>query len=98
MSRRTLAVSAAYVALGCVFVALMHRHAPGNTALAALIWFWPAVLVRLRNQRRPRRHECGGRAALVRQRAEAAALGDCSKVTECNVEIRNHADRPEVTE
>lgn len=33
---------------------------------------------------------CGVCAALVRQRAEATAAGDYSKVSDCNVEIRNH--------
>ncbi|MGW3723561.1 hypothetical protein [Streptomyces sp. NPDC000851] len=38
--------------------------------------------------------ECGVCAALVRQRQEASARGDMSRVTDCNVEIRNHHDVP----
>ncbi|MBZ9639667.1 hypothetical protein K8369_09650 [Streptomyces sp. PSKA30] len=33
---------------------------------------------------------CGVCAALARQRAEAAAIGDYSRVSDYNVEIRNH--------
>ncbi|MFJ9139252.1 hypothetical protein OG458_40795 [Streptomyces sp. NBC_01281] len=33
---------------------------------------------------------CDVCAALARQRAEAEAAGDWSKVTDCNVEIRDH--------
>ncbi|MGW6258627.1 hypothetical protein [Streptomyces sp. NPDC055085] len=33
---------------------------------------------------------CGVCAALVRQSAQAAAIGDYSKASDCNVEIRNH--------
>ncbi|MFC9911054.1 hypothetical protein [Streptomyces sp. NPDC059862] len=33
---------------------------------------------------------CGVCQALARQRAEAAARGDLSRVSDCNVEIRNH--------
>jgi hypothetical protein len=34
--------------------------------------------------------DCAVCQALARQRAEAAARGDHSRVTDCNVEIRNH--------
>jgi hypothetical protein len=34
--------------------------------------------------------DCGVCAALVVQRAEAKAAGDLSKVSDLNVEIRNH--------
>lgn len=34
--------------------------------------------------------DCGVCAALVRQRAEARARGDLSRVSDFNVEIRNH--------
>lgn len=37
---------------------------------------------------RPRCKVC---AALATQRTEAAAVGDYSKVSDCNVEIRQHA-------
>jgi len=33
---------------------------------------------------------CGVCAALARQRAEAEAEGDYSKVSDCNIEIREH--------
>ena len=36
------------------------------------------------------RPDCAVCQALARQRAEAAARGDHSRVTDCNVEIRNH--------
>ncbi|MFI9050394.1 hypothetical protein [Streptomyces sp. NPDC053427] len=34
--------------------------------------------------------ECDVCGALVKQRAEACAVGDMSKATDCNVEIRRH--------
>lgn len=37
------------------------------------------------------RPRCGVCASLARQRTEAAAAGDFSKVSDCNVEIREHA-------
>jgi len=40
------------------------------------------------------RPDCAVCQALVRQRAEAAARGDHSRVTDCNVEIRNHHTGP----
>ncbi|QIJ60587.1 hypothetical protein [Streptomyces sp. JB150] len=36
------------------------------------------------------RPDCAVCQALARQRAEAAARGDHSRVTDCDVEIRNH--------
>jgi hypothetical protein len=36
------------------------------------------------------RPDCAVCQALVGQRAQAAARGDRSRVTDCNVEIRNH--------
>lgn len=38
--------------------------------------------------------DCGVCAALVRQRAEARARGDLSRVSDYNVEIRNHHRPP----
>lgn len=38
--------------------------------------------------------DCDVCAALVRQRAEARARGDLSRVSDHNVEIRNHHHRP----
>jgi len=37
--------------------------------------------------------DCGVCQALVKQREEALAAGDWSRVTDCNVEIRNHRRR-----
>lgn len=46
---------------------------------------WPAIAA-----------GCQVCAALARQRAEAAKAGDMSRVSDCNVEIRNHQhDTPE---
>lgn len=39
---------------------------------------------------KPKPH-CGVCGALARQRAEAAAARDYSKVSDCNIEIREHA-------
>ena len=36
---------------------------------------------------------CGVCASLAKQRAEAAGVGDYSKVSDCNVEIREHKDQ-----
>ncbi|WP_156724718.1 hypothetical protein [Streptomyces apocyni] len=36
---------------------------------------------------------CDVCAALAKQRDKAAILGDHSQVTDCNVEVRNHARR-----
>ncbi|MET7390664.1 hypothetical protein ACFYPT_37765 [Streptomyces sp. NPDC005529] len=36
---------------------------------------------------------CGVCTALARQSAQAAATGDYSKASDCNVEIRNHPHR-----
>ncbi|MCX4919987.1 hypothetical protein OOK28_41445 [Streptomyces sp. NBC_00687] len=41
------------------------------------------------DQPQPAAH-CGVCAALVRQRTAAAAVGDWSRVSDCNVEIRSH--------
>ncbi|MFE9880472.1 hypothetical protein [Streptomyces sp. NPDC005784] len=37
--------------------------------------------------------QCGVCAALTRQGAEAVAVGDYSKASDCNIEIRNHPHR-----
>lgn len=39
--------------------------------------------------------ECGVCQALVRQREQASGRGDLSRVTDCNVEIRNHHEPPQ---
>lgn len=39
--------------------------------------------------------DCGVCAALVRQRSEARARGDLSRVSDFNVEIRNHHEPPQ---
>ncbi|MCR8578955.1 hypothetical protein NE399_33510 [Streptomyces sp. Isolate_219] len=36
---------------------------------------------------------CGVCTALAKQRAAAAAEGDHSRVTDCNIELRNHPHR-----
>jgi hypothetical protein len=54
----------------------------------------PPPLVRLPPDDPVPPSDCGVCAALVRQRAEASSRGDMSRVSDYNVEIRDHHHRP----